>query len=67
MKPEWRVPHPETLQLPVDSCIIVGIGTGWWDIVVMRTMKLMMTMLANDDNDDETLMLAFASAGGTLQ
>ena len=28
-KPEWRVPHPETLQLPEDSCIIVGIGTGW--------------------------------------
>ena len=26
--PERRVPHPDTLQLPVDSCIIVGIGTG---------------------------------------
>ena len=31
-KPEWRVPHPETLQLPEDSCIIVGIGTGWGGI-----------------------------------
>ena len=26
--PERRVPHPDTLQLPVDSCIIVGIATG---------------------------------------
>merc|ERR550534_2235951 len=26
--PERRAPHPDTLQLPLDSCIIVGIGTG---------------------------------------